>query len=122
MLSRSKIKTRSRKKNSPELQKTIALSLKNPAWQPVSAILSGPTRSFSAVSLSEIDSNTEIGDTVLIPGKVLSSGEISKKVRIVALSFSEKAEKKAKSAKAETVSILEEIKKNSKFEGIKILR
>ena len=65
---------------------------------------------------------TEEGDTVVVPGKVLSNGEINKKIRIVALSFSKEAEEKLGKKKCEVVSILEEIKVNPKAEGIKILK
>jgi len=122
MVSRTKTKLRARGKTSPVLQETLSELLKNPAWQQVSSILSGPTRSFSAINLFEIDSKTDVGDTVLITGKVLSKGTLSKKIRIVALSFSENAKEKAKKSKSELVTILEEVKKNKKFEGIKILR
>ncbi|MAG38050.1 50S ribosomal protein L18e [Candidatus Pacearchaeota archaeon] len=120
-ISKTTLKKRSKNKTAPELVETISLALKNPAWLSVTKILSGPTRSFSAINLDNIDSKTKAGDTVLIPGKVLSKGELTKKLRIVALSFSEKVKEKVKESKSELVTILEEIKKNPKFEGIKLI-
>ena len=58
----------------------------------------------------------------MVPGKVLSQGEISKKIKVVALSFSEKAKEKLLKANCEILSILEEIKKNPDAKRIKILR
>ena len=54
-------------------------------------------------------------------GKVLGSGEISKKIRICALHFSESARGKLEKSKSEIVTILEEIKKNPKAEGVRVL-
>ena len=70
----------------------------------------------------EIENKTEVGDTVVILGKVLAKGEVTKKIRICALSFSEKARERLKKSKSESLTILHEIKINPKAEGIKILR
>jgi len=61
------------------------------------------------------------GDTVVIPGKVLSEGEISKKIRVVAKGFSEKAREKLLKSKTPIAFIEEEIKTNPEGKGIKIL-
>ena len=61
-------------------------------------------------------------DIVIIPGKVLSQGEIDKKIKIVAFEFSEKAREKLSRSKTEFSSINEEIKKNPNGIGIKILK
>jgi len=55
----------------------------------------------------------------IVPGKVLGQGELKNKVKIVALSFSEKAKEKLKSK--ETLTIIEEIKKNPEGKDIQIL-
>jgi len=122
MISERKLKERTRKKTSPLVIETISAAAKNKSWYDVRRILASSTRKLSSVNLFEIDKETAEGDTVVIPGKVLSKGEVSKKIRICALSFSEKAREKLKESKSEVVSILEEIKKNPKAEGIKVLR
>ncbi len=122
MISRTKIKTRKKKKTNPELKETIVVALKNPSWNSITKIISGPTRLFSAVNLDEIDLHAKLGDTIVIPGKVLSKGELTKKIRIAALSFSLPVFEKAKKTKSELVKLKEEILKNKKMEGIKILR
>lgn len=121
-LSKTKIKSRVSKKTNPVLVETLQAAIRNPAWNDVAKILSGPTRKQSSLNLFEIDKQTKAGDTVVIIGKVLSKGELTKKVRICALSISEKAQEKLKPTKSEAVSILEEITKNKKMEGVKILR
>ena len=74
------------------------------------------------MNLDQIDEKSKEGDTILVPGKVLGTGEVTKKLRIVAFSFSESARQKLKEKKCEMVTILEEIKVNPKAEGIKILK
>lgn len=121
-LSKTKIKNRASKKTNPDTVETLQLALKNKAWHDVAKIISGPTRNYSSKNLFEIDKEAKANDIIVIPGKVLSKGELTKKVKIAALSFSEKAQEKAKQSKSELVTILEEIKKNPKGEKIKILR
>lgn len=121
MISKTKIKSRTRKKTNPELVQTIYLASKNPAWLKIAKILSGPRRSQASINLSEIDSQSSIGDTVIIPGKILSKGEITKKIKLCALSISTQAKEKLKSTKSEFIPLVEEIRKNKKAEGIKIL-
>ena len=122
MLSKNKIKTRSRKKTNPEIVSTIKVASKNVNWMPIAKILSGPTRLLISLNLNQIDKNSSIGDTLIVPGKVLSQGDLTKKIKICALSISKQAQEKLKNTKSEFIKIIDEIKKNSKAEGIKILK
>lgn len=118
----TKLKRRASKKTSPVLSETLLEARKNKAWNEVAGMLSGPTRNYISKNLFEIDKETSAGDTVVVVGKVLSSGELTKKLRICAIAVSEDAAEKSKESKSEIVSILEEIKKNPKAEGIKLLK
>lgn len=122
MISKTKIKERAKRKNNPEIVKTVRVAHKNPKWMNLARLLSGSRKSYSSVNLSEIDKQTKEGDTVIIVGKVLGNGKISKKIRICAVSFSKEAREKIKSVKGEAVSILDEIKINGKAEGVKIIK
>ena len=122
MLSKTKIKSRARKKTNPELASAIYLAAKNENWLQIAKIISKPTREQPIINLLEIDKNSAIGDTIVIPGKVLSKGNLTKKIKLCALSISKKAKEKLKSTKSEFVSLIDEIKKNPKAEGIKILK
>lgn len=117
-----KIKKRTRQKTNPLLVIILREATKNKYWREIAKILSSSSRRYSSVNLSQIDKQTTPGDTVIIPGKVLSEGDLTKKVRICSLSISKPAREKLKSTKSEYVTILEEIKKNQKAEGIKIIR
>jgi large subunit ribosomal protein L18e len=122
MLSKTTIKSRARRKTNLYLSETIREANKNKAWAKVASIIAIPTRMYTDVNLKQIDEVTKAGDTVLIPGKVLSSGNLSKKVRICSFSISESAKEKLAETKSEYVSILQEIKENPKCEGIKVIR
>lgn len=122
MKSLTKIKKQSRKKTNQELVETILKAAKNEKWIDVARIISGPRRNRVELNLEKINEVAEDGETVLIPGKVLSQGEISKKIKIVALGFSENAREKLSKEKKDFATIDEEIKKNPDAKGIRILR
>jgi large subunit ribosomal protein L18e len=121
-ISRTKLKVRVHRKTSPRLSAAIFLATKSPAWLKLAKLLSQSTRNQSSVNLEDIDSQISMGDTVLVPGRVLSVGEITKKVKICSFGISKEAAEKLKKTKSEWVHILDEIKKNPKAEGIKIIK
>lgn len=121
MLSKTKIKFRNQRKSNPILKETIRLALKYENWKKVAEALSGPTRNYSSLNLRDIDKVTKAGDTIVVLGKVLSAGNVTKKVRICALGFSSKAKEKLKQTKSEAVFLYEEILGNPKAQGVKVL-
>ena len=122
MKSKTKIIKQAKRKLNPVLVKTIIKAKKFKNWLDVAAILSRPRKNKFQINLERIDQQSKEGDTIIVPGKVLSSGEINKKIRIAALSFSKEAERKLKGKKCEMTSILEEIEKNPEAKGVKILK
>jgi len=122
MISQTKLKARARRKTDSILADTITEARKNEGWNEVAKLLSSSTRKHASANLFDIDKQTSAGDTVVIVGKVLSGGELKKKIRICALSISDKAREKLRESKSEFVIIFEEIVKNKKAEGIKVLR
>ncbi len=121
MISKTKLKIRLRRKTNPELVATIKLALKHHEWNNIAKIISGPTRKFPSLNLFEIEKHSKVGDTIVIPGKVLNKGDLTKKIKICALGISERAKEKLRISKSEFVQLVEEIKKNPKAEGIKVL-
>ena len=122
MKTKTKIGKQLKKKTNSELVDTIIAAKKNEKWLEVAAVLSGSRKNRTEMNLEEIDKKAENKDIIVIPGKVLSQGELNKKIKLVALSFSEKAKEKILKAKIEMSSILDEIKKNPEAKGIKVLR
>jgi large subunit ribosomal protein L18e len=103
-----------------ELRKK-SLELKAPIWKKIAEKLEKPRRSRVEVNLVSIDRNTNKGDTVIVPGVVLGSGDLTKPIAIAAWKFSPNAEEKIKKAKGETMTIEELMKKTPKGSGVKIL-
>ena len=122
MKTKSKIEKQLQKKTNSKLVETIIACKKNKSWLKIARILSGPRRKRSNLNLNEINKLAKEKETVIVPGKVLSLGEINKKINIVALNFSEKAKEKLLKASCEVLTILEEIKKNPNAKNIKVLK
>jgi len=95
------------KKQSIE-QKRIALELER------------PTRQHRVVNLSKIEKHSKDNDVVIVPGKLLSGGELNKKVTIIAYSFSRNVVDKT-NGKAAIISIEEAMKKYPNGKDIKII-
>ena len=122
MKTKTKISKQIHKKTNRDIVDTIVAAKKHEKWMEVANILSGPRRKKIGINLEEIEKQVKAGEKILIPGKVLSLGEISKKIKISALGFSEKAREKLIKAGCEVSTIAEEIKKNSNAKGVKILK
>ena len=116
MISKTQISKRARKKTNPELVETILLAKKNNLLE-VAKLLSIPTRKRVSISLEEINKQAKENETIIVPGKVLGNGEIKKKIKIIALSFSSSAEEKLRKAGCEMLRIKEGIEKNKKLKG-----
>ena len=81
-------------------------------WKAVAAKLAGPASQRSEVNLSLIDKHTKDGDSIIVPGKVLGTGVLSKKkVTIVAFSASESAKTRIAEAGSTFVEIRDHISK-----------
>lgn len=122
MISKTKLFDRAKKKGNDELVETIIACKKNEKWMQVGQLISVPRRKRISINLDMIDQESKAGETVIVPGKVLSQGELSKKIKLVALNFSKTAEEKLSRAKVEFSKLNAEIKKNPDAKGIKILR
>ncbi len=120
-MNKTKIERKLRRKTDQELVDTIIHAKKNSKWLKVGHLISTPRRKQSDINLNEIDKIAKDNETIIIPGKVLGNGEVSKKIRIVALYFSASALEKLKKSKVESTNILEEIKKNPEAKNIRII-
>jgi len=90
-------------------------------WKDIALRLEKSSSNWPVVNLDKINRFIGEKETALIPGKVLSNGELTKKVTISAWSFSEKAQEKIKKAGSKHMSIEELMKHNPKGKDIRIL-
>ncbi|HOW36784.1 MAG TPA: 50S ribosomal protein L18e [Candidatus Pacearchaeota archaeon] len=121
MKSNTKINEQTKKKTNPELVGAIIAAKKNESWKRVAEILSSPRKNKREENLTKINAEAKEGDVIVVPGKVLSMGELNKKIKIVALSFSKGAEEKILKANSTISTIVDEIKKNPTAKAVKIL-
>ncbi|GIU68916.1 MAG: 50S ribosomal protein L18e [Candidatus Woesearchaeota archaeon] len=100
--------------------KKQSIEQKTNIWKRIALELEKPTRHHRIVNLSKIDKNTKDNDIVIIPGKLLSGGELNKKVTIIAYSYSKNVLDKI-NGKASILSIEEAMKKFPNGKNIKII-
>lgn len=119
--------TNKNKKTNPDLiyliqdLKKHASVNKAPIWKDIAIRLEKPLRNWPNVNLDRISKYINEKETALIPGKVLSTGNLTKKVSIAAWSFSEKSQEKIKKAGGKYISIEELLKSNPKGKDVRIL-
>ena len=93
---------------------------KVPLWKRVAEDLLKPTRIRREANLYKINKNIRKDEIALVPGKVLSSGELDKKVTVAAYQFSKEAKEKInKIGKAITIKVL--MKENPKGKMVRII-
>ncbi len=90
-------------------------------WLDVAENLAKPSRQRVTVNLSRINRTTEKSETIVVPGKVLGSGNLDHAVTVAAFSVSETAKEKLKAAKAKYLSISELVEKNPTGSNVRII-
>ena len=96
---------------------------KKPIWKRVMHEISRPRRSKVEVNLSKIEKYADSGSTVLVPGTVLGSGQLTKKdVTIAALRFSGSAKKLIAQQGGKMTSIETLVKSNPEGKSVVLLK
>lgn len=90
-------------------------------WRDIALRLEAPSRVWAEANLSKIEKYAAEGETVIVPGKVLAAGDISKKVNVAAYSFSAKAAAAIVTAGGRTMTIRELMEENPSGSKIRIL-
>jgi len=90
-------------------------------WKRIASELEGPTDSRRAVNLSRIDKYARSNEIVVVPGKVLSMGNLSKKITIAAYTFSKPAKEKITSSGGKAITIYDLLKDNPKGSKVRII-
>lgn len=104
---RTRIQELKSRKENPILLSLIEFLSKDkkPIWKRVIYELSRPKKDRVEVNLSKIDVYSPEGGVILVPGKVLGAGSLSKKITIAAFSFSGNAKKLIAEAGGKAMSI-----------------
>jgi large subunit ribosomal protein L18e len=96
-------------------------SQKAPIWKRVASDLEKPTRQRRIVNLTRINRYTKENEIIVVPGKVLGTGELDHRVTIAAYNFSKQALDKIARSKGTVYSIYEFMQKNPKGQKTRII-
>lgn len=91
-------------------------------WRDVALRLEKPKRNWAEANLSKLERFAEDGDTILVPGKVLAAGTLSKKITVAAFDFSDAAAEAIVAAGGKTLTLTELAEANPQGTGVKIMR
>jgi len=100
--------------------KKKALKEKEDTWKRIADALSGPTRNKKVVNISKINHYSKENEIIVVPGKVLASGDLNHKITVAAYQFSKQAEEKI-NINGKTMTIPELMEKNIKNQNTRIL-
>lgn len=119
MRQKKNVRNEELKKLVSELKK-LSIDSNVKIWKRIAEDLEKPVRQKRIVNLYKLEKYSKENDTVIVPGKVLGTGDIKHKITVAAFNFSEDALKKI-SEKGTALTINEMMKKNPSGKNIKIL-
>lgn len=97
--------------------KKFSLAEKSPIWKRIAKDLAKPTRQRRVVNIAKLNRFTKKGDLVIVPGKVLGTGDLNHDLTVAAWQFSSSAKEKIKNI----ITIRDLMKKQPKGKGVRIL-
>lgn len=92
-----------------------------PIWRDIAKRFEKPSRSWAEVNIRKLAAHTTKNDTVIVPGKVLGTGNMDVPITVAAYSFSDSARTKIRKAKGQCLPISALMEKNPKGKGIRII-
>lgn len=95
---------------------------KTAIWRDASSMLSAEGKTRVEVNLGRISRVAGDGEAVFVPGKVLGTGVIDRKVTVGAFTFSSGARSKIEASGGSALTIEEFIKKFPKGSGVRLVR
>lgn len=101
--------------------KKLSTQQKVKIWKRVASDLEKPTRIRRAVNLYKIEKYLKPGETALIPGKLLSTGTLTKKVEISAYQASQQTLEKIEKTGSKFVTLQELMQKNPNGKKIRLI-
>lgn len=90
-------------------------------WRDIARRLEKPASRWSEVNVGELERVADAKETIVIAGKLLGSGVITKPINVAAFNASETAKKKVQDVGGKMLTIQELASKNPKGSGIRIM-
>jgi len=101
--------------------KSASAKNKAPIWSKLAEMAQKPSIAKRLVNVGKISDVTKENDVVVVPGKVLGTGNISHKITLCSFSISTSAAKKVLSAGGKIISYSDMISKFPTGKGVKII-
>jgi len=95
---------------------------KAPIWIKASSLLSNPASIRVEVNLGRISRMAGDGEAIFVPGKVLGTGTIERKLTVGAFTFSASAKSKIEASGGSALTIGEFLKKYPKGSGVRLVK
>jgi len=100
--------------------KTNKEASKTKFWKRIIKELKKSSKQRREVNIYKIDKHMRKEETAVVPGKVLSQGELTKEITVAAYKFSDSAKKKINS-KGKAISLKQLLKENPKAKRVRII-
>ncbi|MGI0086533.1 MAG: 50S ribosomal protein L18e [Nitrosotalea sp.] len=94
---------------------------KAPIWLRLAEMALKPARTKRVLNLGQIDRSVNDNDIVIVPGKVLGTGNISHKITLCSFSISTTGAKKVTQSGGKIIDFTQMIKNNPTGKGVKII-
>jgi len=91
-------------------------------WSVASTMLTNPASTRVAVNLGRISRIAADGEAVFVPGKVLATGVLERKVTVGAFSYSAQARSKIEAFGGSALSVEQFLKKYPKGSGVRLVK
>ncbi|TLY07281.1 MAG: 50S ribosomal protein L18e [Thaumarchaeota archaeon] len=92
-----------------------------PIWLKLAELALKPSRSRRVINLGQLDKFVNDNDVVVVPGKVLGTGNISHKITLCSFSISTTGAKKVTQSGGKLVNFAHLIKNHPTGKGVKII-
>jgi len=92
-----------------------------PIWKDIAERLERPLKNWAEVNVGKLEKCVRDGEIALVPGKVLSGGNLNKGLTVAAWKFSRKARDKIERVGGKCISIEELVRINPKGSGVRIV-
>lgn len=92
-----------------------------PIWRDLAKRLSRASSRWAEVNLSRLERYSAKGDILVVPGKLLGSGQISKPIKVAAFRTSKTAREKVEAAGGEVLEFGQLMREYPKGSGVRIM-
>jgi large subunit ribosomal protein L18e len=115
------------RKENPELARVIieltkaAKTHKAPVWRAAAERLARPRHQVFPLNVGHLERLAAAKETILVPGKLLAEGNLTKPLTIGAVAYSSEARSKVHAAGGTALSISELVKSHPDGKGVRLL-